>query len=263
MIGLGYRNEMRDWDLHHMQAEFYEIAPENWIRRDRTRLHQILAQGKKIHLHGVSLNIGGFSEINHTFLHEVKALMKDINADVYSDHLSSSGDAYQLYDLFPIPFEPKEASRIAERIQQIQDVLGFRIAIENPSYYTNIGEMSECDFINLVLDKADCLFLLDVNNVRVNFKNHGLIAPRQFLAQINPKRVVYLHVAGHLYDQRLEMFLDTHSEALEQECIELASDYATQHNKPILLEWDNDIPNMQRVNQELQCLKQCMTTYAA
>ena len=254
---------MRDWDLQQVHADFFEVAPENWIRRDRSRLYQILADGKKIHLHGVSLNIGGFSEINSPFLQQVKALMQDIQADIYSDHLSSSGDAFQLYDLFPIPFKEQEATRIASRIQQVQDVLGCRIAIENPSYYTNIGEMTECDFINLVLDKADCLFLLDINNIRVNFKNHGLIQPTTFLQQINPNRVVYLHVAGHLYDPNLAMYLDTHSEALEQECIELATDFATRHYKPILLEWDNDIPNMPRVNQELQCLKQCMTTSVA
>jgi uncharacterized protein (UPF0276 family) len=263
MIGLGYRGEMRDWDLQQVQAEFYEVAPENWIRRDRDRLHQIITQGKKIHLHGVSLNIGGHSEINHTFLREVRALMFDIQAEIYSDHLSSSGDAYQLYDLFPIPFEVQEANRIAARIQQIQDVLGFRIAIENPSYYTNIGEMSECDFINYVVDKADCLFLLDVNNVRVNFKNHGLIEPSHFLQQIDPNRVVYLHVAGHMYDHRFGMFIDTHSEALEHECILLATEYAIQYNKPILLEWDNDIPTLSRVNKELECLRQCMTISVA
>src|SRR5574343_621127 len=100
MIGLGYRREMRQWDMAQVQADFYEVAPENWLRRDRTPLHDLRAAGKPVYLHGVSLNLGGQAPLNTAFLREVRVLMHELECPFYSDHLACSGDAHQLYDLF-------------------------------------------------------------------------------------------------------------------------------------------------------------------
>lgn len=67
MAGLGYRREMADWDMSLVLADFFEVAPENWIRRDRSPLHRLRASGRPVHLHGVSLNLGGDSAIDHSF----------------------------------------------------------------------------------------------------------------------------------------------------------------------------------------------------
>ena len=70
-VGIGYRREMTAWDLSQVFASFFEVCPENWIRRDRTRLHEMTAAGRDVRLHGVSLNLGGTGPISTSFLYQV------------------------------------------------------------------------------------------------------------------------------------------------------------------------------------------------
>jgi uncharacterized protein len=255
MAGLGYRAEMAEWDVSAIDADFFEVAPENWIRRDRAPLHQLHASGRPIRLHGVSLSLGGQAPIQHDFLKAVRELMDDLKITYYSDHLAASGDAHQLYDLFPIPFTASEVIRISDRIKEVQDVLGSRIAVENTTYYTNLANMSEAEFLMQVVERADCHILLDINNIAVNHKNHGLTKLQQFLAHIDMQRVTYMHVAGHEFDERFGLYIDTHSQPVEAETRKAALELHQQHQIPILLEWDHDLPSLAALNQELSCLK--------
>ena len=262
MIGLGYRREMRDWDLSQLAVDFFEVCPENWIRRDRSRLHEILAQGRDVRLHGVSLNLGGTAEVPTTFLKQVRELMDDLGTCFYSDHLAASGDAHQLYDLFPIPFTQQEVQRVSDRIQRAQDILGCQIAIENATYYTNAGDMCESAFLQAVAEKANCQILLDVNNIDVNWKNHSVETAQDYLQRIDWARVSYMHVAGHEFNASLGMFIDTHSERVAPHTVVLAQQLAQAHGKDILLEWDNDVPALAVMQEEVACLR-FMTTCAA
>jgi len=260
MAGLGYRREMADWDMSAMGADFFEVAPENWIRRDRAPLYRLVESGRPVHLHGVSLSLGGTAPLSASFLREVRALMDDIGATRYSDHLAASGDAHQLYDLFPIPFTRAEARRVADRIAQAQDVLGCRMAVENTTWYTNIGNLPETEFLSLVLDWADCDLLLDLNNIDVNHKNHGTPDVATFVAQLDLQRVSYLHVAGHEFDERFGLYIDTHSQPVPSRTAQAALQLQESHDLPILLEWDNDVPDLATLNRELQCLQAFTTT---
>jgi len=250
MLGVGFRQEMRDWQLDLFPHQFVEVAPENWVRKDLTPLKRL---GKPIAFHGVSLNLGGETPIDIEFLRLVRSAMNDLNITFYSDHLAASGDAHQLYDLFPIPFTKQESGRVANRIKAVQDVLGCQMAIENSVYYTNVGELSEMDFLNEVLERADCLHLLDVNNLVVNDKNHHTGVD---LTQINWDRVTYVHVAGHEYSSRFDLYWDTHSARAEPAVLELARE-AYQRKKAILLEWDNAIPDQDTYKNYLLELQQC------
>lgn len=260
MTGLGYRREMHDWEMSAVQADFFEVAPENWIHRDRAPLQQLIASGRPVHLHGVSLNLGGSSPIDPVFLRAVRALMDELHTTTYSDHLAASGDAHQLYDLFPIPFTRAEAIRVSDRIKQVQDVLGLRISVENTTWYTNIGDLSEVDFLADVVERADCGILLDLNNIAVNHKNHGGLDLAAFVHRIDLRRVSYLHVAGHEFDDRFGLYIDTHSEPVEPGTAEVARQLSQSHQLPILLEWDNDVPTLEVINRELTCLRPSTTS---
>lgn len=256
MIGLGYRREMSDWTMSDVAADFFEVAPENWLRRDRAPLHRLLAAGCAVHLHGVSLNLGGDAPIDHEFLLGVRQLMDELGTPYYSDHLAASGDAHQLYDLFPLPFCEAEVRRVSLRIEQAQDILGRRISVENATWYTNIGDMSETDFITAVLGRADCHLLLDLNNVVVNHKNHGGPGLDRFVQQLDLARVSYLHVAGHEFDERFGLHIDTHSRGVDPSTARKARQLAEAQGLPVLLEWDNDVPDIATINRELACLRQ-------
>lgn len=254
-IGLGFRSEMLDWNPAEIAADFFEVVPENWIRRDREPLYRLRDAGYPILMHGVSLNLGGSSPFRRSFLRDLRGLLDALDVECYSDHLAASGDAHQLYDLFPIPFVESEVIRVSDRIREVQDALGRRIGVENTTYYTNIGQMPEAEFISRVAERADCHILLDLNNIRVNDKNHGLGGIADFVSQIDPARVSYLHVAGHEFDERFGLYIDTHSQPVEPGTLGAAADWARQYGSRILLEWDNDIPDLNTLNQELSCLR--------
>ncbi|HMT80088.1 MAG TPA: DUF692 domain-containing protein [Azonexus sp.] len=254
-IGLGFRSDMLDWEPAAIEADFFEVAPENWIRRDRAPLYRLLDTGRPIQLHGVSLNLGGYGEFSRDFLRSVCELMDDLGTSYYSDHLAASGDAHQLYDLFPIPFTEAEVIRVSDRIRSVQDVLGRRIGVENTTYYTNVGDLSEAEFLARVVERADCDILVDINNIRVNDKNHRKATIDQFLSQIDCRRASYLHVAGHEFDERFGLYMDTHSQPVEPDTATAARLLAQQYGKAILLEWDNDVPDLATINRELTCLR--------
>ncbi|MAD44562.1 MAG: hypothetical protein CMI02_08150 [Oceanospirillaceae bacterium] len=257
-VGLGYRREMSGWDMQQVDAGFFEVVPENWINRNTEPLQQLVACGRPVHLHGVSLNLGGNSPLNGGFLRAVRALMAELGTDFYSDHLAASGDAHQLYDLFPLPFTRAEIQRVGDRIKQAQDILGCRMAIENPTWYSNTGEMPEPEFLSAVVDYADCNIVLDLNNIDVNFKNHGLTSLNQFLKIIDFSRVNYLHVAGHEYDGRFDLFVDTHSRPVENHVRKVARELNQKYDLPVLLEWDNDVPDIATINNELAALREAV-----
>lgn len=259
MIGLGFRREMLNWPLPSITADFFEVVPENWIHRNRAPLRAIRDTHRPIYLHGVSLNLGGHSALDTAFLHQIKALMDELATPYYSDHLAASGDAHQLYDLFPIPLTMQEAIRVSDRIMQVQDILGCPIGVENATWYTNAGDLTEPEFINEILQRSGCQLLLDVNNVVVNAKNHQLMNLEAFVAQMDPTRISYIHVAGHEYDERFGMYIDTHSQPVEPATRQMARQLAQNHGLDILLEWDNDVPDMDVINQELSCLRPSTT----
>lgn len=252
MLGIGYRSEMKNW-LFRDRPAFIEVTPENWIGRD---VSPLLRLGVPIRLHGVSLNLGGFSEISHDFIKQVKTLMNDTGAICYGDHLCASGDAHQLHDLFPIPFTKDEAKRIAGRINRVQDILGHKITVENVTYYTNIGNMSETDWINEVLHHSNCDLLLDINNLEINYKNHGT----EFnINDFDLKRINYVHIAGHEYNEKFEMYQDTHVGCPSNDTLKWAQ-YLKVMNKPILLEWDNELPIEVKFNKEIEACKRFLST---
>ncbi len=201
-VGLGLRRTMLPELAERgdrLDVDFFEVAPENWIGVGGAygrRFRELTARYPFVN-HGLSLSIGGPGPLDLEFVGRVRRFLDEHGILLYSEHLSYCSDDGHLYDLMPIPFTEAAVRRVADRVGQVQDALGRRIALENVSYYAAPGaEMSEIEFLNAVLERADCELMLDVNNVHVNAINHGYDA-RQFLAAVPAQRVVYMHVAGH------------------------------------------------------------------
>ena len=169
----------------------------------------------------------------------------------YSEHLSYSTDAGHLYDLAPLSFETESVRHAAERIDAVQQRLGRRIAVENISYYAAPWQaMPEDEFINAVLDAADCELLLDVNNVFVNAINHGYDA-RTFLDAMPGARIAGYHVAGH-HDEAEDLKVDAHGAAVKEDVWALlAAAYARHGVRPTLLERDFHYPPYAELQVEL------------
>jgi len=244
-------------------VDFYEVAPENWLGVGGAlgKQFRVLTEQFPFVAHGLSLSLGGPAPLDMAFLARLKDFLREHRMCLYSEHLSYCGDDGLLYDLLPIPFTEEAVAYVARRIRRVQDVLEQRIAIENVSYYAAPGrEMGEADFLNAVLQQADCGLLLDINNVHVNSVNHGYDAAA-FLAAIPPERIEYGHIAGH-YRQAPDLLVDTHGAAVIASVWDLLEQaYARFGPFPTVLERDFNIPPLGELLAEVETIRSIQVSH--
>ena len=237
---------------------FYEVVPENWINlggKYGKQLRQLTEQFPFV-AHGLSLSIGSPDPLDTAFVRDVGQFLKQHQIKIYSEHLTYCSDGGHMYDLMPIPFTEEAIDHVAQRIIQVQDILGEQIAIENGSYYAAPGkEMEEIDFLNAVIQKADCKLLIDINNIYVNSVNHQYDAVK-FLKQLPGDRISYAHIAGH-YNEADDIIIDTHGADIIDPVWSLL-DIAYQHFGvfPTLLERDFNIPPLADLLHEVNTIEQ-------
>lgn len=260
--GLGLRRGM--FDAYDEQSttmakhvDFVECAPENWIGvggRWGKRFRAMIERYPVV-CHGLSLSIGGPAPFDMDYLMQLKAFLNEIDAKSYSDHLSFCGDFGQLYDLMPIPFTEEAVHYVAGRIKFVQDVLERQIAVENVSYYAAPGqEMPEAEFINAVVEEADCKFLLDVNNIHVNSINHRYDAV-EFLHEMPADRADYVHIAGHKVEAE-DLRVDTHAAPIIDPVYDLLREaFETFGVMPTLLERDFNFPPLSELLDETEQIR--------
>ena len=245
-------------------VDFMEVAPENWIGVGGRygRKFRSLAERFPIALHGLSLDIGGPDPLDTDLVRSVRGLMDEINVPIYSEHLTYCAADGHLYDLLPIPFTEEAVHYVAQRVRQVQDIIGAPIALENASYYAQTHtELSEAEFINAVLAQSGCDLLLDVNNIYVNSINHGYDAI-EFLDSLPLERARYIHIAGH-YDEADDLKVDTHgADVIDPVWELLAQAYRRTGPLPTLLERDFNLPPLQELLVEVGQVRQLQSRAA-
>ena len=234
-------------------VDFMEVAPENWIGVGGRfgRQFRQLAERHPIVLHGLSLDIGGPDPIDIDLVRAIKTLMSELAVPVYSEHLTYCAAGGHLYDLLPLPFTGETVRYVADRVRQVQDIIGAPIALENASYYAQPqADMSEAAFISAVLAESGCELLLDVNNIYVNSINHRY-DPVEFLDSLPLERTRYIHVAGH-HDEAEDLKVDTHgADVIDPVWALLGQAYQRLGPVPTLLERDFNLPPLQQLLQEV------------
>ena len=257
--GLGLRRNFLDAVVASSpdRIDFFEVAPENWMRVGGSLGKNLrsLTERAPFVAHGLTLSLGGPMPLDFDFLHALKQFLDDHRMLLYSEHLSYCSDAGHLYDLLPLPFTLEAAAYTAERIRQVQDVLERRIAIENISYYAAPRqELSEIEFLTMVIETADCDLLLDINNLYVNSVNHGYAA-EEFLQALPADRIAYLHIAGH--DRASpELLIDTHGTPVISPVWSLLERcYERYGVLPTLIERDFNIPPLADLLMEVDAIR--------
>ncbi|WP_417688457.1 DUF692 domain-containing protein [Pseudidiomarina sp.] len=253
-VGLGLRREFLEEVLTQApNVGFWELAPENWFPRGNEAYQTLdrIREQAPLTSHGLSLSIGSPDALDIEFIKQVKTFLDRFDIAIYSEHLSYCSAGGHLYDLLPIPFTYDAVEHVVGRIRQVQDIIERPLVLENVSYYASFAsELSELEFINAVLEQADCKLLLDVNNVFVNSVNHRY-DPYDFIAGLPSKRIIYGHIAGHAeeYD---DLFVDTHGADVKQEVWDLLDFAYQQHGLfPTVLERDFNIPPLPTLLAEM------------
>ena len=235
-------------------VDFMEIAPENWVGVGGRfgRQFRALAERYTIALHGLSLDIGGPDPIDTDLVKSVSQLMDEIDAPVYSEHLTYCAAEGHLYDLLPIPFTEEAVHHVSDRVREVQDTIGAPIALENASYYAQAHtDLTEAEFITAVLEESGCDLLLDVNNIYVNSINHRY-DPVDFLQSLPLHKARYIHIAGH-YDEADDLKVDTHGADVVDQVWQLLDEaYRLVGPLPTLLERDFNLPPLELLLQEVQ-----------
>jgi uncharacterized protein (UPF0276 family) len=200
-------------------------------------------------LHGVGLSIGAAGPVSALHLERLKRLIERYEPGLFSEHLAwSSHDTAYLNDLLPLPYTEETLALVAGHVDEVQDTLGRRMLIENPSTYVafEAGEMDEVTFLAQLAQRTGCGLLLDVNNVHVSATNHGFDA-EAYIDAFPIEHVGEIHLAGHA---ELEgggaspLLVDSHDRSVADQVWSLyARAIARAGETPTLIEWDNDIPS--------------------
>jgi uncharacterized protein len=212
-FGLGLRTQHYEALLdRRANVDWLEVLTDNYLVPGGKPLHFLgrIREHYPIALHGVALSIGSTDELDREYLRQVKALATRFDAAWVSDHLCWTGVAGRnTHDLLPLPYTEEALRHVVERVRRVQDILERRLVLENVSSYIsfNASALSEGEFLRAVAEDADCLILLDVNNVYVSSVNHGFEA-LAYLDAVPAGRVQQVHLAGH--DDRAACLVDTH-----------------------------------------------------
>jgi uncharacterized protein len=247
-------------------VDWFEIISENYMvegGKPLAMLDQVRAD-YPIVMHGVSMSLASTDPLDFDYLAQLKALIERVQPAWVSDHVAWTGvHGLTLHDLLPIPYTHEALDHIVDRIRQVQDYLKRPLVVENASTYVSFvaSEMSEPEFITEMAERADCLLLLDVNNVFVSSFNHGY-DPVAVIDGIPVDRVVQFHMAGHT-DKGTHR-VDTHDQPVCDEVWKLY-EHARRRFGDVsaMIERDDNFPPFSELLDELQQMRDIDARVAA
>ena len=259
-FGVGLRTKHKQQIINEKPTsiDWFEIISENYFDLDSSGCKQLkkIREDYPFVMHGVSLSIGSSDPLNMEYLKKLKALEQWLQPELVSDHICWTGfQKLNTHDLLPVPYTEEALQNMVDKVLQVQDFLGRKIALENPSTYLEFSDshIPEWEFINELLAKSDCNLLLDVNNLYVNCFNHNY-NPYTYINSLNADKVVQIHMAGH--ENYGTYIIDTHNSPIIPEVLNLYQ-YTIQKMglRNSMIEWDADIPELPILIQELEKLK--------
>mgnify|MGYP002778235734 CR=1 FL=1 len=254
-FGLGLRPpHYADFAASKRAVDWLEIISENflvdggkplqWL--DRIRADYPMA------MHGVTLSIGGSDPLDLDYLRRLRSLAARVDPLWVSDHVCWGAHAgVHAHDLLPLPYTAEAVRHVAARVRQVQDVIGRRLVLENVSSYVEFSanEMPEWTFLDALCREADCLLLLDLNNVHVSAVNHGFDA-LDFLDGVPLDRVQQIHLAGHTV--RDGYLIDTHDADVSDPVWALYREFVRRTGgRATMIERDDHLPSLDALEAEL------------
>jgi uncharacterized protein (UPF0276 family) len=235
---------------------WFEVHTENYMGGGTPlRYLEAIRRDYPISLHGVGLSLGSADNLDAGHLARVRDVAARIEPGLVSEHLSWSiaGGIY-LADLLPLPMTEEALDATCRNVAQVQDALGRRILVENPSSYLRFAHSTipEWEFLSAIAARTGCGILCDVNNIHVSACNHGWDASA-YVAALPPEAIGEIHLAGHSVKNiggRI-LRIDDHSARVSGEVWVLYREALDRFGPvPSLIEWDTDIPAFDVLREE-------------
>lgn len=278
-VGIGLRHP------HHaalLQAPpplpFVEVHSENFFGEGGAAL-ALLHEARShwdISLHGVGLSLGSAAGLDRWHLDRLAALVERIEPVRVSDHASfaraplragAAAATVHAADLLPLAFTPAALHILVHNVQQVQERLKRPILVENLSAHLHWADdrIDEPAFFNQLCQRSGCQLLLDLNNLVVNALNQGMDeaaaaqAACRWVDAITPGHVGEIHLAGyHLGD---DIVVDDHGSGVHPPVWQvLTHTIARLGPRPVLVEWDTDLPPPERLLAEAAKAEACVSS---
>ena len=249
--GLGLKPEHYEAILSGMpEIGFFEVHAENYMGAGGPPHCYLAAIADRfpLSLHGVGLSIGGAQPLSKDHLARLRLLLDRYRPASFSEHLAwSTHDSAFLNDLLPLPYTPETLATVSRHVDEVQQALGLRMLLENPSTYVLFEESSidEIDFLAAISRRTGCGLLLDVNNVMVSAVNAGQ-DPYTYIDRFPLEQVGEIHLGG--YDEAEDaagarLLIDAHGSVVRPDVFKLYRHTISRSGPvPTLVEWDNDVP---------------------
>lgn len=230
-----------------------EVHPENFLANPHgTELLLELAGHYPISVHTVGVSIGSAGGIDRTHLERVRGLVDLIDPFLVSGHLAwSTHEGEFLNDLLPLPYDKQTLQLVANHIDEVQEGLGRSYLIENPSSYLGVATstMTETEFFCELTRRTGCKLLCDVSNVYLSGHNLGY-DPFSYINEMPAGAIGEIHLGGFTSETDASnpgghVLIDTHDRRIAEPAWELYA-YAVRRfgQKPTLVEWDSDLPEL-------------------
>lgn len=250
-IGVGYKPQhFTDILNDPAPVTWLEIHAENYMGAGGRPLAQLRALSERfaISVHGVGLSIGSEGRLDPDHLARLKHLNDWLAPASFSEHLAWSTHDMGFYnDLLPLPYTDTTLKTVCDHIDEVQEALGRKMLLENPSSYLAFSEstLSEVNFLREITKRTGCGLLLDVNNVFVSATNMQ-VDPRAYIDVFPMDAVGEIHLGGHDEDEDdhgAPLLIDSHGREVADPVWTLyAYTIAKSGPKPTLIEWDTDVP---------------------
>jgi uncharacterized protein (UPF0276 family) len=237
---------------------FFEVHAENYMGAGGPphRALEAIRRDHAVALHGVCMSIGAPRPLDQAHLARFRALVRRYEPALVSEHLAwSTHESVYFNDLLPLPYTEATLATVCDHIDEVQEAIGQRLLLENPSTYLLFLEstMSETEFIRAVARRTGCGLLLDVNNVFVSATNHDF-SPLDYLSEYPLEPVGEIHLAGHAEQSDDEgdlLLIDSHDRPVADAVWRLFERVVEQTGPiPTLIEWDSEIPEWPRLEAE-------------
>lgn len=251
LTGIGLRaRHLEELPAARPAVGFLEIHAENYLGGGPAlRRIERLRTDYRFSVHAVGLSLGSADGLDAVHLARVKALVDRLQPDLVSDHLSWSVTAgTYLNDLLPLPYTEESLAVVCRNVAHLQESLGRRVLIENPSSYLRFTHSSigEAEFLAAIVARTGCGLLCDVNNIHVTCSNMRLDA-EAYLAALPAQAIGEIHLAGHAVNDSdgQTILIDDHgSRVAEPVWALLRSALRRIGDRPTLIEWDTDVPEL-------------------
>ena len=266
LVGIGFRIPITRWTLSNLHRfDVLEITVDHYIKGGEYARSAIrhLVDRIPLVLHGVGLSIGTDTPLDERYLDGVAEAVEDLKVPSYSEHLAwTKVPGIDIANLLPVPRTRAVADMLIPKIERVQARLPVPFSLENISYVFDFpnGEMNDAEFFNLLFRETGVGMLLDVENLFVNSRNHG-IDPHAFLDQLPAGVVTGIHAAGGPLIRRpyldAPFHADNHSHPVPHQALELLR-RALDRQRPqtVILERDNDIEQADELLADLGRIRQ-------